>query len=282
MSMRHTLSTLVIMLAAALLLDQAGFDVDLYEKRDTLGGNLIASATPPGKEKLFWYLDFLKRRLATSGVRIHLRREINASEPLAGTPKVVIMAVGSELAPLELDDKGKLPIAPAYKVLLGDLLPPFGTSISPVVIFGGGETGAETAEFLASLGHDVLLVTRSGADKIARNAEPLYRRQMLERLHANSRIRILDQTRVIATDEGCVTLSGKDGTRQIQPACYLLLAHGLVPARLPEERAVHDASITICIGDANRIARIGEAVNDAYRAVQNLRRSLAREDMIAC
>ena len=38
----------------------------------------------------------------------------------------------------------------------------------------------------------------------------------------------------------------------------------------------------VSIGDANRVARIGEAVRDAYLAVQNLRRSMTRRELIAC
>jgi hypothetical protein len=81
-------------IAAALLLDQAGFAVTLFEKRRTAGGNLITSATPPNKEKLFWYHDFLQRRLAASGVDLRLGTEATMETVDAERPDVVVVAGG--------------------------------------------------------------------------------------------------------------------------------------------------------------------------------------------
>ena len=269
-------------MAAALLLDQAGFAVDLYEKRGSLGGNLITSATPPGKDKLFWYHGYLQRRLAASGVRAHLNAEVDAEAVLAGEPDAVIVAAGARLALLELGGPGGLPVSPAYAVLLGDFAPARGTAERPVVIFGGGETGAETADFLAEQGHRVLLVTRSAAERIARNAEPLYRQHVLARLKANPAIEILDYTRVTAVAADSLTLVGTDGAPRQQAASCLLLAHGLAPNDSLVDALAGRGPAVVAIGDSHRVARIGEAVNDAYRAVQGLARSLAGGELIAC
>jgi hypothetical protein len=50
-----------------------------------------------------------------------------------------------------------------------------------VIVYGGAETGCETAEFLAARGIDVKLVTRSSRQELARAAEPMYRRQLRAR-----------------------------------------------------------------------------------------------------
>jgi NADPH-dependent 2,4-dienoyl-CoA reductase/sulfur reductase-like enzyme len=268
-------------MAAALLLDQCGFAVELYEKRASLGGNLITSATPPGKDKLFWYHRFLERRIAASGVTVHLNAEVDAEMLAARQPDVVIIATGASLAPLQLEGSG-LPVAPAYAALLGDFTPPKGEPGRPIVVFGGGETGAETAEFLAALGRQVLLVTRSGADKIARNAEGLYRQHLVARLRDNPAIEIVDHTRVVAISEGGVTLLGPNGETRDRAASCLLLAHGLAPDTVIADALAGTGPVVVSIGDCRRVARIGEAVNEAYRAVQGLRRSLGAEDPIAC
>lgn len=269
-------------MAAALLLDQSGFDVELYEKRGALGGNLITSATPPGKDKLFWYHRFLERRIAASGVQVRLNAEADAEMLAAQRPDVVIVAAGARLAPLHLDGPGGLPVAPAYAALLGDVVPPKGEVGRPIVIFGGGETGAETADFLAAQGHQVLLVTRSGADRIARNAEALYRQHVLARLRDNPAIEVVDHTRVVAVSEDGVTLIGPDGQTREQTASCLLLAHGLAPDTTLADALAGTGFVVVSVGDCRRVARIGEAVNEAYRAVQGLRRSLGAEDLIAC
>jgi 2,4-dienoyl-CoA reductase (NADPH2) len=268
-------------MAAALLLDQAGFAVTLYEKRQRLGGNLITSAVPPGKDKLFWYHKFLLGRIERSNVTVKTGTMATREMIEAELPDVVILAGGSRPAPLELAAWGNLPTAPAYEVLIEETSVPPSSPERPIVIYGGGETGTETAEFLAKGGHHVLLVTRSDARFLARNAEALYRIALLERLHGNKAIRILDNTVLHAIDGEHVTL--KQGETLVeQPAAAVLLAHGLVPnTELPDALAGLDIPM-IRIGDAAQVARIGEAVRDAYRAVQDLHRLILQPEPIAC
>ena len=268
-------------MAAALLLDQAGFEVTLYEKRPGLGGNLITSATPPNKEKLFWYNDYLQRRIGRSKVRIRTGTKVDAAMLAAEAPDVIILANGSRPAPLPLEVRGELLTAPAYEALIGDITLPASSAVRPVVIFGGGETGTETAEFLAKAGHHVLLVSRSDAALLARNAEPLYRMHLLQRLKDNAAIRILDKTALSAIEANHVVLS-RNGDTVRQPAAAVLLAHGLAPdTELSDALAGVDTPI-VRIGDAVQVARIGEAVRDAYRAVQDLRRLLSAPEAVAC
>ncbi|ARR56695.1 NADH:flavin oxidoreductase [Rhizorhabdus wittichii DC-6] len=268
-------------IAAALLLDQAGFAVTLFEKRRTAGGNLITSATPPNKEKLFWYHDFLQRRLAASGVDLRLGTEATMETVDAERPDVVVVAGGSRLAPLELGGSGGLPVHPAFALLLGDVELPPSSPERPILIYGGGETGTETAEHLAGQGHHVLLATRSDAAMLARNAEPLYRIHLLQRLRANAAITVADHSLLTAIEGDHVLLESRGETRR-QPAAAVLLAHGLVPDTALAE-ALRDLPVPVVpIGDAVRVGRIGEAVRDAYRCVQDLRRTLYQPEAIAC
>lgn len=268
-------------MAAALLLDQAGFAVTLYERRKALGGNLVTSATPPNKEKLFWYHDFLLRRVERSGIEVRTGISVDAALLRSLAPDALVLANGSRLAPLELDRRGNLPMVPAYQALLGDVELPASDEASPILIYGGGETGTETAEFLAKQGHKVMIVTRSDVRFLARNAEPLYRMHLLQRLRANDAIRIRDRCTLQAVDGDHVLLS-RDGESEAQPAAALLLAHGLVPdTQLADELRGSDIA-TIGIGDAVEVARIGEAVRDAYRAVHHLRRLLLCPEPVAC
>lgn len=269
-------------MAAALLLDQAGFAVTLFEKRETLGGNLITSATPPGKEKLFWYHRFLLRRMAASGVDVRCGTTADAATILAIDPDAIVLASGSRPAPLMLESAGKLPVHPASAALLGDIALPPSTAECPIVIYGGGETGTETAQHLAVQGHQILLASRSDSRFLARNAEPLYRMHLLASLKAEPAIRIADRITLSGIEDDHVRLVGFDGVERAQPAAALLLAHGLVPdTRLSE--ALAGAGVPVmAIGDAMKVARIGEAVRDAYRTVQDLRRMVVEREAIAC
>ncbi|WP_044560203.1 FAD-dependent oxidoreductase [Azospirillum sp. B4] len=269
-------------ITAALLLDQAGFQVTLYEKRAALGGNLVSSATPPGKEKLFWYRDFLLRRLAASGVTVRTGTAVTADQLRNDQPAVIVLANGSRQAPLPLEGSKGLSTGPAFEVLLGEGHLPQSSADRPIVIYGGGETGTETAEHLAKLGQHVLLVSRSGAQFLARNAEPLYRMHLLKRLHANTAIRILDHTRLTAVEDDHVMLKTGDAEPRPQPASAVLLAHGLVPDTALADALADVPVPVIRIGDARTVARIGEAVRDAYRGVQDLRLSFLQAEAIRC
>lgn len=268
-------------MVAALLLDQAGYDVSLYERHDRLGGHLVASAMPPGKEKLFWYHRFLVNRLMKSQVKVSLGTTVTREHIATANPDVVILAGGACLAPLHLADGGNLPTLAAADVLRGVAELPPSSSDRPIIIYGGGETGTETAEYLVQAGHSVVLVSRSDKALLARNAEPLYRSSLLARLLENEALRILDRTTLEAIHDDEVLLW--QGDRVIrQPATAVLLAHGLMPDTALAQ-AVEDLGIqTFSIGDAVKVARIGEAVRDAYRAVQSLQRLARRLEPIAC
>jgi MoaA/NifB/PqqE/SkfB family radical SAM enzyme len=61
----------------------------------------------------------------------------------------------------------------------------------PTLVYGGGETRCETAEYLAERGYEVVLVSRSPLSQLARSAEIIYRGVPLKRLAANPRIRLV-------------------------------------------------------------------------------------------
>ena len=268
-------------MASALLLDQTGFAVQLWEKKPRLGGNLIASASPPHKDKLFWYRDFLLRRLAASRVEVRTGQAATADAILAAAPNLVILATGSRPLELPAERAGSLPVHSATDVLLGEVALPHSSPDRPILVFGGGETGTETAEYLAARGHHVLIVTRSPEAMLARNAELLYRMHLLERLRANPRIAVRELTQLARIEDGSVTLV-RDGGPCEQKAAALLLAHGAVPETALHEALARAPVHVVRIGDAARIARIGEAVRDAYRTVQDLRRILVQPEAIAC
>lgn len=272
-------------MAAALMLEQAGFVVTLFEKRMTLGGNLVTSGTPPGKEKLFWYHAFLLRRMARSRIDVRTGVAADVATILATDPDAVVLASGSRPAPLPLAVQGSLLVRPAFEALLGEIDLPPSTNERPIVIYGGGETGTETAQYLTERGHHVLLVTRSSRQLLARNAEPLYRIDLLRKFNSDPAIRIIEQKRLTAIESDHVLLDDDDG-EHAQPAAAVLLAHGLVPNdRLADllGDALADANTPIIrIGDAAQVARIGEAVRDAYRTVQDLRRLILQPEAVAC
>lgn len=270
--------------AAALMLDQGGFETHLYEARPEAGGGIIASATPPGKEKLFWYSDYLRRRLEASTVQRHFGSAVTAPDVIALQPDIVLIAAGTRRINLPFEGADHPLVMDAYDLLMNDrnVDVPGG---SHVIVYGGGETGCETAEFCAERGLKVTLVSRSPASKLARSADWVYRGGLLRRLHANPQVEIAEQTHVIAVSDEGVTLEDRSGdapNRRLVAADRVLLAQG----RQPDDTllsAIAEAGIPVSlVGDSRRVGRIGDAVHMAYREIIALSAQFGPVQPLAC
>jgi 2,4-dienoyl-CoA reductase-like NADH-dependent reductase (Old Yellow Enzyme family)/thioredoxin reductase len=256
-------------MAAALMLDRAGFATQLHEARATLGGGLVASAAPPFKDKLGWYQRYLERRLHNSSVAVRLASPVSVEQLVADHPDLVVLAAGAQPLAMPIEGIAQPFVHDAYEVLMGDphWLPAPGSA--PVLVYGGGETGCETAEYVAERGFDVLLVTRSSRADLARSAEMIYRAVLLQRLQDNPRIRIVDHAQLLRiASDGRVGWRVADQADEVEcRVSRVLIAQG----RRPDPHwaaALAAAGVDFeVIGDARRGGRIGDAVHDAYRAV---------------
>lgn len=269
-------------LTAALLLDAAGYRTDLFERDERLGGGLIASAMPPGKDKLFWYLDYLRARIAESSVTVHCGTAAGPRELAALAPDIVILAGGSHPRPPGFTVAGGACVVDAYRLLMGrtEALPPPGDL--PVLVYGGGETGCETAEFLAERGYRVLLVSRSPLSQVARSAEHIYRGVLRRRLAANPSIRLVGEMHLIGVDGNEATLRDRTGAQTQEVIVAIVQAQGKVADR-SLAAALMEASIAYTmIGDARHGGRIGDAVHDAYAAVRSLAATRRPTAALAC
>ncbi|MDX9698751.1 MAG: FAD-dependent oxidoreductase [Rhodocyclaceae bacterium] len=270
-------------MAAALMLDQAGFEVELFEARPSLGGGLLASAAPPFKEKLNWYRDYLERQLAHSGVKLRLGTPFNLQVLGERKPAIIILAVGGKQVELPIPGIDEAVVRDAYEILMGDTrgLPEAGDR--PVLVYGGGETGCETAEYLSERGHAVVLVSRSPARQLARSAEPVYRGVLRTRLTQNPRVRIIDSTSIVNIGaDGEITLQDGEGTSSTLNVSCVMIAQGRRPDTAITEQLLAAGLPAMAIGDAHKGGRIGDAVHQAYAAVRAVCATGAPALQLAC
>ncbi|MCW2241718.1 oxidoreductase [Azospirillum canadense] len=256
-------------MVAALLLQDAGFRVTLFEKADRLGLGLVASATPPGKDKFFWYRDYLVRQLERSGVALRLNSDAGVADILALRPALAVIATGATNRRLPAAETGAVPVGFAHDVLTGAAT----LGDGPVVIVGSGETGCECAEYVAESGRDVLLVSRSPERRLARRAQYVYRRQLVGRLESNPRIRIETGVEIAAIGHDHVILRDREGKDHRRAAGQMLLALGRTPDNGLADALRAAGLPTHVIGDSREVGRIGDAVHDAYAAVREVTRS---------
>ena len=255
-------------LQAALDLDACGYRTHLFEARSGLGGGLDVSAAPPFKDSLNWYGDHLRHRVAQSRVAVHTGQVVAAQDIIAMRPSLAVLATGSSAKPWRASfGRATLQLLDATDVLLGDETVAAGSGL--VVVYGGGETGCETAEFLAARGFSVVLATRSGASELARAAEPMYRRQLRGRLTNNPAIEILPQATLIDIQGSSLVFELGHEARAVE-ARALVMAQGRDSANgMAADLTVAGIPFAL-VGDAKVIGRIGDAVHDARRAVRKL------------
>jgi pyruvate/2-oxoglutarate dehydrogenase complex dihydrolipoamide dehydrogenase (E3) component len=268
-------------IASALLLNEVGFTTDLYEAREKLGGGLIASAAPPGKDKFYWYRDYLVRRLKQSDVHVHLDAPLDAAKLIAIKPDLVFVAAGTRQRPMEVEGIHGPNVLDSYEVLMGEQNHGLRAGDS-VIVYGGGETGCETAEYFAKLGLSVTLVTRSSVNDLARAAEFVYRKMLIDRLKKNDQITIMANTQIIRIDEQGADLVDQDGQASRITANGVVIAQGRDPHSALVDDVLAAGIPCYVIGDSRKTGRIGNAVHDAYNALRSIAAEHVPPRELAC
>lgn len=140
-------------LYAAYIAAFRGHDVTLYEKGDTLGGNMRLAAYPPGKGDITNMVRSYIAKCEEYGVKLMMQTEATPALVAEEKPDAVIVATGSN--PLVLPIPG---IHDTGVIHAGDLLDGKATVGKKVLVVGGGMVGCEVADFLGELGHEVSVI----------------------------------------------------------------------------------------------------------------------------
>lgn len=229
----------------ALMAAKRGHDVTLYESTSCLGGQWRAAAVPIGKAEFAGFIQWQRRQLEKAGVTIRLNSALTKEIVLEEKPEIVVIATGN--VPFIPPIKGlrEAPYVLAKDVLLGKA-----AVGNHVLVIGGGLVGAETAEFLAERGAQVVVAEM--LPEIAKEAGANPRRLLLESLKRKDVV-LYTATKVTAVindivyleKEGAeVTLSGID--------TIVVAAGGRSNCELRDMLQNYEGKI-ITIGDANKV-----------------------------
>lgn len=143
-------------LAASTVLAERGHEVDLFDSADKIGGQFNMAKTIPGKEEFEETLRYFKRKIETTGVKLHLNKRISADELLKASYDDVVLATG--VFPRNPRIKGQDEGIKSGKVLsYVDVLlhkKPVGKRVAVV---GAGGIGFDISEYLVHEGHSPTL-----------------------------------------------------------------------------------------------------------------------------
>ncbi|UWQ10593.1 FAD-dependent oxidoreductase [Aliiroseovarius crassostreae] len=132
-------------LSTALVADERGHDVTLFDRADQVGGQLNMAKKIPGKEEFIGLVDWYARMVEASDIDLQLGKDVQA-EDLVGFDEVIIATGVTPRDPaIEGQDSDKVL---SYIDVLRD-----GAQVGDrVVIIGAGGIGFDMAEFLTQAG----------------------------------------------------------------------------------------------------------------------------------
>ena len=234
-----------------------GHKVHVYEKRGSLGGQLLPGSIPGHKKELRSLIRFQEKQIEKYGVTCHLNHEVRIEDIRQINPDVVILATGSQ--PLIPRVPGiDSDIVLTYEDVLNETESP--PDFNKVVVIGGGATGLELALHLAEYGCAVDVVEM--ADKVGIGLESMTRRILLRKLK-ETRVKIMTATRLIRVEAGGVAVAGSDGKEQILEAEKVILAAGNRPLNELYEKIKSLGFETYQIGDCLETRSAKAAIYDS-------------------
>lgn len=246
---------------AAIAAAERGFDVELWEKENRLGGNLWAAGYPTFKHDVLKLIEYMEKKVLRLGVNVRLMKEATTDEIIKGNYDKVIVASGSN--PLIPPIEGIENSVQATDVLTGKI-----KAGKTVVVIGGGLVGCETAAFVKETADEVTIVEMMNDILLtanhSRNNDQAIRDMIKER-----KIKIAAPAKVKKiTSDGVVY--EKDGKDEVVSCDTVILAAGFKPNNsLAEEIEGKVKSLTV-IGDAAAPRKILTAIHEAYHAIRVL------------
>ncbi|MEG6567060.1 FAD-dependent oxidoreductase [Thermoanaerobacterium saccharolyticum] len=232
-------------MSAALYLAKKGHNVELFEKSDALGGQLKVAKVPPHKSEIGKVVDYLEADLKKYGVKVNLNREIACNELKNMNHDKVIIATGS--VPKELAIKMDVVPYKAIDVLSGKM--PQGMRIA---VIGGGLTGLETAEYLATIGKTVTVLEE--LDEVGKDIYAMNKKLLMERLR-NLGVKILTMAKVDVINNGKIVYN--NGNEVASDDVVIAIGN---TSNKTFKSCISDNMIFI--GDCKEVATVVEAIRD--------------------
>ncbi|MFH1639998.1 MAG: FAD-dependent oxidoreductase [Chloroflexota bacterium] len=233
-----------------------GHQVSLWEKKTVLGGQMVAAAIAPHKDKIGVLTCSLMGQLQKLGVAVSTGREATAESIAGFAPDVVVLATG--VIPLIPEIPG---LDKTGAVLAADVLEGKAKTGERVVIIGGELVACEVAEFLTDAGKKVTMMRR-GAE-IATDVGPSTRPRLLARLTEKGVTMLTGVTYHEANEKGLVITTG-EGERKVLEADTIVLAAGATPNQALYREIKGKIPEVYPVGDCVSPRNIAEALREGF------------------
>jgi 2,4-dienoyl-CoA reductase-like NADH-dependent reductase (Old Yellow Enzyme family) len=246
---------------AAVRARRAGHDVELHERADRLGGQvLLAARTAPDYAK---FADHLARQVDALGVRVHLGSPVDPDAVREAAPDVVVSATGAKPGPWLWDIDDSVPRAD----LFGAYRMPVDVD-ARIAVIGADWRGCMTALELVGRGARVWLIEPSL--DLASDAPPATTRaRVIDRVRGEEAITVLLETTVEMVADGVLSLQSRGEYDTLGGITRIVTSEVVAANDLAEALAVLYPELPVYqIGDADRPRDMVSATQGAADAIE--------------
>ncbi len=254
-------------LTAAKTMAMRGFDVEVYEKNEKCGGQVITASSGPDKERLYWCIEDLFTAAKKEGVNIHLGNAISAADIKAKNPFAVIIATGGKpVVPDTIPGIDRENVVTAPDVIMDKIK----ITGKKVVVIGSGMTGLETAEKLALNENSLAVVELAGT--VAPGAWFQLVDDAMERMEPYN-VKFLTSSKLRLVEDGSIIVENTKRKKMKRlPADYVVLAMGVRPVNeLYDQLNMLGVKNLYCVGDAKKGGTIANACHSAFDPVMSIK-----------
>jgi 2,4-dienoyl-CoA reductase-like NADH-dependent reductase (Old Yellow Enzyme family)/thioredoxin reductase len=233
-----------------------GHKVEIFEQKDTVGGQFISAAYPPFKGEFATYTAWLLREIKKyDNIKLHLNTELTPEKITAANPDKVIIASGARAVIPNIPGIDHKKVVLAEDVLLGK-----SDTGRNVLIVGGGMVGSETAAYLGMQCKDKITLVEL-RDAIAMDLEVGIRDDLKECLRRNFVDVKINTSIAGITDEGALLKQGDSVT--LFPCDTVVLAIG-TRAHSPLAAQLKDVCDFVVVGDAVKARQAIQASAEGF------------------
>ena len=248
---------------AAIVASERGHNVTLYEKSDSLGGQIKCAEHEHHKYELNRYREWLVYQVKKHNINVLLNTNVTKELLEKENYDAIIIAIGAEpfIPRIEgIDNKNTMLAVDAYFNLdkIGQ----------KVAIIGGGTIGCELGLDLGEDGKDVSIIEMG--KELSPQGHMLYKISLNQHLSKFNNIHIyMESNCTKVTDKG-VYVKDKEGNEKLIEADTVIVATGLRPKKKEAFSLYGLTPKTYMIGDCDRSAKVGEATEAAYFVASSL------------
>ncbi len=251
-------------MAAARQFASYGHRVVVCEKQPESGGLLALAAKAPGRGEINDILNFFRQEMKRLGVDMRYNTELSLELIDEIHPDRVILATGSmpDMPVVRGLFRTKMDLVTSIDVLNGRVQPG-----NNVIVLGGGMTGLITADFLADMGKNVVVLNRkkSFAEEMSSN-DRYYLRERLKK----GKVTLYKNVSVsMVTDNGVEFRAGKN-KEKLTGFDSIVISEKHIPIREAKEMEKEAGMQFDLIGDAKNPRHLMYCISEAQEIAETV------------